>query len=251
MNGATSSIPAARLKRRGNRTRQRGISLVIVIVLVMVSALMALWGFRSSALNEAVVGNDADYLRAFEAAQALIQDAELDISGTRADGTLCTPNPSKGDICRRTTGMWFIDEQQLMGTLVNQLSSHTPACQQGICLKRTANQDFWNDKDTLEAMTAAGVGARYGQYTGATTGSASNPILANQAADEGGWYWVEIMQYEGEGVGGGVVKSDQSNKLALRLNPSLVYRITALARGRKPGTQVVLQSTFARQTAEE
>lgn len=233
---------------------QRGIALVIVVVLVLVSALLALWGFRSTALNEAVVGNDADYLRAFEAAQALVQDAELDISGKRADGKDCIPDTTNANICRQnqaTNGVWFIDEQQLMGGLINRLSSQNPPCEQGICLKRSGNQDFWNDKTALSAMIANGVAARYGQYTGATTGNASNPILANQNAGEGGWYWVEIMNYEGEGVGGGVVNSDAANKLALNLNPSLVYRITAIARGRKPGTQVVLQSTFAlRKTAD-
>ncbi|WP_225781499.1 PilX N-terminal domain-containing pilus assembly protein [Xenophilus sp. Marseille-Q4582] len=235
-----------------HRSRQRGIALMIVLVLVLVSALLALWGFRSSALNEALVGNDADYLRAFEAAQALIQDAELDISGKRPDGKDCLPSPTDAAICRTDKdGVWFIDEQQLLGPLINRLSAKNPPCEQGICLKRTGVQDFWNDKAMLDAMTADGVAARYGQFTGATTGDASNPILANRNAGEGGWYWVEILQYDGEGVGGGVVKSDQIDKLALRLHPNLVYRITAIARGRKPNTQVVLQSTYARQTTTD
>lgn len=244
-----------RTDRRGvhplHGARQRGIALVIVIVLVLVSALLALWGFRSSALNEAVVGNDADYLRAFEAAQALIQDAELDISGKRPDGKDCMPDPNNADICRTgENAVWFIDEQHLLDPLINRLSAKNPPCEQGICLKRTGVQDFWNDKAVLDAMTADGVAARYGQFTGATTGDASNPILANRNAGEGGWYWVEILQYAGEGVGGGVVQNDQINKLELRLNPNLVYRITAVARGRKPNTQVVLQSTYARQTTD-
>lgn len=246
--------PRRRFLRRTPSTRQRGVALVIVVVLALVSALLALWGFRSSALNEAVVGNDADYLRAFEAAQALLQDAELDISGKRPDGKDCVPDSARGDICRKNQpldGLWFIDELQWLDGLINRLSTQNPPCQKGICLKRAGVQDFWNHKATLDAMIASGVGARYGQYTGATTGGASNPILANQSAGEGGWYWVEILQYEGDGVGGGVVKSDRSNKLALHLNPSLVYRITAVARGRKPNTQVVLQSTFAlRKTAD-
>ena len=64
--------------------RQRGVSLFIVIVFVMMSMLLALWGARTSLFNEIIVGNDADYQRAFEAAQALIQDAEFDIRGERA-----------------------------------------------------------------------------------------------------------------------------------------------------------------------
>ena len=63
------------------RVRQRGISLFVVIVIVLLSTLLSLWAARTSLFNELIVGNDADYQRAFEAAQALMQDAELDIRG--------------------------------------------------------------------------------------------------------------------------------------------------------------------------
>ena len=68
---------------------QKGVSLFVVIVFVMLSMLLALWASRTSLFNEMLVGNDADYQRAFEAAQALLQDAELDIRGETADGTVC------------------------------------------------------------------------------------------------------------------------------------------------------------------
>ena len=48
--------------------RQRGIALFVVLVFVMLSMLLALWASRTSLFNEMVVGNDADYQRAFEAA---------------------------------------------------------------------------------------------------------------------------------------------------------------------------------------
>ena len=50
--------------------RQRGVSLFIVIVFVMMSMLLALWGARTSLFNEMIVGNDADYQRAYEASFA-------------------------------------------------------------------------------------------------------------------------------------------------------------------------------------
>ncbi len=230
------------------RAQQRGIALAIIIILVLVSALLALWGFRSSVLNEAIVGNDADYLRAFEAAQALLQDAEQDINGTHADGRPCTENASDEKICRKKkTLAWFIDEEQLLTDLVNDLAIQPSKCRDGICLKRVGQQDFWNSASTLEAMTAAGVGARYGEYTGAAHDSGSNPILADREENKGGWYWVEIMPYEKESPGGGLITNDSQNKLVLNLKPSFVYRITAIARGLKPSTQVVLQSTYVRQ----
>ena len=79
---------------------QRGISLFVVIVIVMLSALLAMWGSRTSLFNEMIVGNDADYQRAFEAAQALIQDAEFDIRSERPDGTACVPAAGKPEVCR-------------------------------------------------------------------------------------------------------------------------------------------------------
>ena len=50
--------------------QQRGVALFIVIIFVMLSMLLALWASRTAWFNEMIVGNDADYQRAFEAAQA-------------------------------------------------------------------------------------------------------------------------------------------------------------------------------------
>lgn len=236
---------------------QRGISLFIVIVLVMLSMLLALWSARTSLFNEMVVGNDADYQRAFEAAQALLQDAEFDIRGARPDGSDCDRSIAKvtADTCRPVgADVWFPNEDKEFGDLVNTLGSKsgTQYCLNGICLKRVGNQDFWNDSTTLDAMLPAG--ARYGQYTGAETGAvgstASNPILKNTTKSEGGWYWIEVMPYDPNASNSGLI-TNGSASLALNLKPSIAYRITAVARGLKANTQVVLQSTFARQKIKD
>jgi type IV pilus assembly protein PilX len=103
--------------------KQRGISLFIVIIFVMLSMLLALWASRTSLFNELIVGNDADYQRAFEAAQAILQDAELDIRGENADGSFCTPNDSDGNICRRTTAEKIPLEAQEVGALLADLAT--------------------------------------------------------------------------------------------------------------------------------
>ena len=64
---------------------QRGVALFVVIIFVLMSMLLALWSSRTSLFNEMVVGNDADYQRAFEAAQLLLQDAEMDIRSSETD----------------------------------------------------------------------------------------------------------------------------------------------------------------------
>lgn len=233
------------------RRRQRGISLLIVMIVVLLSSLLALWSFRTSLVNETIVGNDADYLRAFEAAQAMIQDAEFDIRGERPDGTVCVPLGSAPQRCRTGSTVAFIEETKDLGDLLVRLAPETTRCLHGICQKRVGKQDFWNDATQWGEMTKEGVGARYGDYTGALSGDASNPILkirnvAGQAPEErrGAWYWIEVMPYDTSA--GGQLLAGQP-KLDLNLNPNVVYRITAVARGLKPRTQAVLQSTLARQ----
>lgn len=220
------------------------------MIVVLLSSLLALWAFRTSLVNEAIVGNDADYQRAFEAAQAMIQDAELDIQGMRADGSSCVAAATNTKICRMGTTVRFIDEMAAFQRLVTQVSAETATqCLNGICLKRTGAQDFWTTRATLEAMMAANVGARYGEYTGALppTGSTAmvNPLLTERTALRGAWYWIEVMQYANTAESS--VVSNASQTMALNLSPRVVYRITAVAQGLKDGTQVVLQSTFARQ----
>ena len=68
------------------RHRARGAALLTVLVFGMLSMLLVLWSARTAWYGELVAGNDADYQRAFEAAEALLLDAELDIRGERADG---------------------------------------------------------------------------------------------------------------------------------------------------------------------
>ena len=242
--------------------RQRGVALFVVLVFVMLSMLLALWASRTSLFNEMIVGNDADYQRAFEAAQALLQDAELDIRRESPDGlTACTnPDPNK---CRDANpGAYKIPIKGEVTQLLDDLNQQPTKCKDGLCTKRAGRQDFWNTTGAtvlaagevkLSDMTQPNVGARYGEYSGATKGDSSNPanpILADTSADNrGGWYWIEVMQYDESAKNSGLIVggANTDNLLRLNLEPNVVYRITALAYGRKPGTMAVLQQTYVRQ----
>lgn len=250
---------------------QHGVALFVVIVVVLLSSLLVMWGARTSLFNELVVGNDADYQRAFAAAQSLIQDAELDIRSAEpdtnnktADGVDCSPG---GDICRMGLSDYQIPasrENEKVGILLAKLAtshSNTEGCQKGLCIKRTGKQDFWNDTATLAKMANSAVGARYGQFTGAAKGSSSapaNPILADtSAANKGGWYWIEIMPYIKPATGGNglivnasATSSNEPELLRPNLDPNVAYRITALAYGLK-GSMVVVQETYAQQRRKD
>lgn len=258
-----------------HRKHQQGISLFVVIVFVMLSMLLALWASRTSLFNELILSNDADYQRAFEAAQALIQDAELDIRGENSDGSFCIPpQGADGDVCRKTTSWQIPLEAKDVGALLaslNNLGEKIPRCQKGLCIKRADRtdtndkQDFWNNNDsdkgiTLAQMTQTAVGARYGQFTGAGIGSTTapaNPILSDRSANnKGGWYWIEILPYDDSSKNSGILvsstgTSNANNFLALNLSPNIVYRITAIAYGRKNNTMAVIQQTYARQKKKD
>lgn len=267
-----TTAPLKGAGRSPHRTRQRGISLFVVIVFVLLSMLLALWASRTSLFNEMVVGNDADYQRAFEAAQALLQDAELDIRGENADGSACANPGAVTGICRLNTADQIPLETQEVGPLLAALDTQTTKCRNGLCVKRTGRQDFWNytaattpaptglqpGEVMLTDMAVAGIGARYGQYTGAALGSSTsqaNPILADTgAANRGGWYWIEVLPYEESSKNSGLIVNSTGvggNLLPMNLKPNVVYRITALAYGRKANTMVVLQETYAQQRRKD
>ncbi len=238
-------------------SRQNGIALYTIIIFVLLTMLLALWASRTAIFNELLVSNDADYQRAFEASQALIQDAELDIRGEQSNGSVCQDDGSDDKICRRNSSITrFPNEQKEVGPLVTMLDRETYKCSYAICVKRTGKQDFWNNTDSTQGPTLAqlavnNIGARYGQYTGAKTGAASNPILADRSsATAGGWYWIEIMPYDANASNSGLVSNGSTN-LGLNLSPNVVYRITALAYGRKANSVVVVQQTYAQQRRKD
>ena len=264
--------PGTHICRGGERHHQHGVTLFVVLVFVLLSMLLALWASRTSLFNELVISNDADYQRAFEAAQALLQDAELDIRGERADGRLCTTpatpaagageegglNP--GDICRKTTVDAIPLETGEVDALLSTLAAQSTGCRNGLCIKRVGRQDFWNaDDDELAShessfaqLARRGIGARYGQFTGAVVGSdgaPGNPILAYRGtdADRGAWYWIEILPYVDAAGSGLITNAVGGNYLPINAEPHVVYRITAIAAGRKPNTVVVLQETYVDQ----
>lgn len=255
-----------RLHTFRHANRQHGVALFVVIVFVMLSMLLALWASRTSLFNELVVGNDADYQRAFEAAQALLQDAELDIRGENADGSACA---GSGRVCRLGIATQFPSEAKDIAPLIDTLDSQTTKCLDGLCTRRTGRQDFWNYTNAttpapsdlaagempLEDLTKPGIGARYGEFTGAQVGSTTtpaNPILSDRSDNQrGGWYWIEVMPYSDIAKTSGLIVGGGNGQLKLNLDVYVVYRITALAYGRKASTMAVIQQTYARQRRKD
>lgn len=234
---------------------QHGMALLVVMVIVLLSALLTLWGARSALLHEMIVGNDVDHQRAFTAAQALLQDAELDIQGKNASGHSCHPQPTNGHLCRDQIAEKIPQNIHDLTALLNSLHTQPNTlarCRHGLCVQRTGAQDFWNSPIALAAMSQNHIGARYGQFTGAQSSNDGQPmtdaiLMERGALNRGGWYWIEVLPYDSEAGHTALIVDAPVQLLPINASPSVVYRITALAYGRKPNTVVVLQQTYIRQ----
>lgn len=244
-----------------NARSQRGVALFVVLVLVMLSMLLALWASRSALFNQMIVSNDADYQRAFAAAQAMLQDAELDMLRVKPNGELCSKIASRPKVCRASGVLYPPQGSEEVDPLIAQLSGIADTqCKDGLCAKRGTDpnhrgQDFWNNAALMDSMQREGVGARYGEYTGAVHGTntaeldAASSAILNQTGNgsTGAWYWIEVLPYSDAAQGGSLIVGNTNNLLPLSANPLVVYRVTAIAYGRKRGTRVVLQQTFVPQ----
>lgn len=230
------------MKHEGNTVRgaQRGVSLIIVMVVLTLGTLLMLGSTRVGTLHGALVGSESDTQLAFAAAEALIRDAELDILGQKTNGQPCSTDPTTAVGCRALAGPFFPESDDDLDLLSASVSAGSAfrRCRQGICLPDTP--DIVNRLDasawTTDLASMQAVGATYGQFTGTVTAAASNPLLTNAPAHA--WYWVEVFRY-----------SDVAGILApigSRLSPDpthpFVYRITAYVQGNKPGTRVQLRS---------
>jgi type IV pilus assembly protein PilX len=247
-------------------TRQSGVALVTVMVILLLSIIAVLAAARSGLLNEALVGNETDYSRALAAAEALVRDAEFDIRGHLPNGYLCRSDvvggkePTANFVgCRDRSGVnpWFPEMDEDLDTVRDRAAAAaaTP-CVNGICVPASIATlaAFEDNPTTMAAMAARGV--RYGTHTrfGATPFSATtkdtNAILVGNPAvvaapgpqaSSQGWYWVEIFKLN--------VNAPLPTHNALQIsNPDartpFIYRITAVAMGQKAGTRAVIRSFF-------
>ena len=232
--------------------QQRGISLIVVMVMLLLGTILVLGATRTNWLNESLVNNESDYQRAYSAAEALMADAETDIRGTLVGLVPCRAGAGF-DGCRNRAGGRPFFPMSSAGTDLDELETNMGGqlCREGICWTPNYTDGalgvaWWNDPARVTAMTAAGVPATYGQFTLANQGGAGNsdnPLLRVRGNGAfGGWYWVEVMEYN---IAAGAMGAGSVPNVPIPADTQpFVYRITVMVNGLKPGTRVVLRSVF-------
>lgn len=224
--------------------RQKGISLVVVMVIMLLSVLLALGTMRLANFNEVRSGNDVDYQRALEAAQVLLQDAQMDI-------TLSTTALTK-----RSEGYRInVNDPDEMANLLTQAKSSDTSvkCKDAVCTDLSDQvfgdpaKVFWNNPDQIKTYWATG--AKYGQYTDngfkSKPNKDANPILISDpdvAVSEapyvqGAKYWIEILFADKPNAGWAQECVNSSS------DANYLFRITAIAMGRG-GKPAVVQTVF-------
>ncbi len=136
--------------------QQRGISLVIVMIFLVILSVLGVSAMQSSTLGSRVARNEADRTLAFQAAEAALKDGELDIKNLKADNTACVA-ASPG--CRVEN--------------ISRGNGFDTACTLGLCDSRAFTTPVWEDT-TRWATTGASV--EYGTYTAA----ADLPVVGQQ-----------------------------------------------------------------------
>jgi len=227
---------------------QQGVSLLVVVVMVLLCALLVLAGAQVVRLSELLAGNDSEASRAFEAAEALLHDAELDVLGLGPLGQACQPGPAWVG-CRHPATTTTVPRTVAdFGLLAQQLALRNPPCADGLCLNlgpaatAESGAGFWRNERTLGLFVASGGGVPYGRYSGAALAAGTGNPLLQPGAGRGAWYWIEVLPYN---AGAAAAGGDLAVWSPTPADP-FIFRITAVVQGRRAGGSTVLQSLLVR-----
>lgn len=185
---------------------QRGFSLIVGLIFLVAITLLGVIAMKNTLLQERMAGGLRDRSLAFQAAEAALRDAKLDLLNMRGGGIACAP----ADNCHPNN------------PIVHE-SGFDTACTLGRCFDDPGDGWGYGGVAGQAAWDAfplnAGPSVQYGFYTG-------SPPIGGVAVQPR--YLIEAFI------------DDPS------LAPKKVYyRITARAVGANPNTVVVLQEVFA------
>ena len=202
---------------RGQIKKQFGSSLMVVLIMLSIIMVIGLISTKLALFSERSARNDRDRQIAFQAAEAALLDAELDIMGpnTASAKRVCT-----------------FDAKQPAEFIVN-CGTLTKA---GMCLSSTNAGDAWQTVKALyvsetgnSTANAANKTVEFGQFTGQTLPNGSSGLTVRLPR-----YIIEAVPYAGTGNGTDNVGSSTS--------PENAFLVTAMGFGTRVETQVMLQA---------
>lgn len=208
-------MPSPRSHHGMPRTRaQRGVSLVIVLMILVIVSILGVSGIQISLLGERSARNDRDAQIAWQAGESALLDAEFDIEGQPAASSAKRNGifaPGKTDIAKFATGCG------------------TSGQSRGLCALNLGEKPAWLTVD----FTATGNSAPttpFGTFTGRTFPSGAKGMQPTKPPR----YVIEAIP-DPETVRTANPGDAQSK---------YIYRITAMGFGPNAETQAVLQTLY-------
>jgi type IV pilus assembly protein PilX len=194
--------------------RQEGASLIVSLLMLVVIMLLGLSATQIALQSEKASRNDRDRQIAFQAAEAALLDAELDIENSPDPARSRSAVFSKNNTHAFIEGCAGGDANPFLGLCARVAAATTPAW---------LTVDFLNN-------TATATSVPFGKFTGQTfqTGQGSLPARLPR-------YIVELLPYNGPG---------ESAELSAR---TYFYRVTAIGFGMQDTTRVVLQTFYRKE----
>jgi Tfp pilus assembly protein PilX len=192
---------------------QKGFALFAALMFMIGLTVLAVTVLRSSTLGERVAGNDLDRMRAYQAAEATIRDAQRDILQIKVDGTSC-----EGSVpCRPDAAFGNSDAG----------GSDLPiGCVDGLCHFDQATYQLPTFREPSEPGAVGNLNfAQYGQFSGANWLQLNAQIGTGVQLSQRPRYWIEIQKAPLENAG-------------------YRYRISVQAWGVNPNTTVSLQELY-------
>lgn len=195
--------------------RQRGVTLVIVLMLLVIVTLLGVGAARIALLGERSTRNERDYQVAWQSAEAALMDAQFDIRGPNSDGAQRVALFTPDDISKFVPGC------------------NTSADFRGMCWP-SEGKPVWAQVDFLNDGAGAPTVA-YGTFTGRTFDAGGLGVKPARLPR----YMIEVVP---DLTPMGSAASNNPGKVS-----PIMYRITAMGFGPREDVQVVLQIAFKKE----
>jgi len=187
---------------------QRGMSLVIVLVLLAITIALGIGAVQLSLMGEKASRNERDYQIAWQASEAGLMDAEFDIDAKDA-GT-----STRSAIFAPENALAFLENCGTSGT------------SKGLCQPSSSGKPIWLTVDLTSTTEAA---VAYGAFTNRSFDAGSNGLKPRKTPH----YIIEIIDDT-------AARGDAS----IGREQKYVYRITSMGFGPREDIQAVTQSIF-------
>lgn len=194
------------------RQHQRGVSLILVMIVLTVVSMIGVAGIQISVMGERGARNDRDYQVAWQSAEAGLMDAENDLWGPGASSRRSVFGPIT-DLSK------FVDGCGTSSTSI------------GLCTINASGKPAWVKVDFDDKSSSAPT-TEYGKFTGRSF-TAGGPGIQPAKKPR---YVIEAIQ---DSAGAG----SSTRKLGTE-DPKYVFRVTSMGFGPRADIQAVVQIIY-------